>query len=314
MIIQGISKIEKYQFYLDKSIRATEKKARITRNSLKGTRAERSIRMEKGKIRDLAALTASDLESIEKAFPTIDNLPLFYQELIDVTIGKNKLKKSIAGLGWLRKRILTLGKEYSGKVAANPNKARKEFLGRLSSMFKKVKKDFDFLEESRKNIRNFPSFKTGLRTACIAGFPNVGKSTLLTKLTSATPEINVYPFTTKGLMVGYIGKKVQIIDTPGAFRQDVKKMNIIEKQAFLALKYLCSTIIFVIDSTESCGYTISQQEEMLEFILKKIQKETLIYLSKTDLPNNQKEEVRKKYSNFEVFENSIALKKRLKRG
>ena len=45
------------------------------------------------------------LEQYVKKFPSIDNLPLFYQDIIDIKLDKNKLKKStyfvILYLNWL---------------------------------------------------------------------------------------------------------------------------------------------------------------------------------------------------------------------
>lgn len=54
----------------------------------------------------------------------------------------------------------------------------------------------------------------------IVGFPNVGKSTLLTKLTSARPKIADYPFTTKSPHLGVMADKKRqrslvLADIPG---------------------------------------------------------------------------------------------------
>ncbi len=54
----------------------------------------------------------------------------------------------------------------------------------------------------------------------LVGFPNVGKSTLLSKLTSAHPKIANYPFTTKEPLLGVMTEKktkcsVVIADIPG---------------------------------------------------------------------------------------------------
>lgn len=44
----------------------------------------------------------------------------------------------------------------------------------------------------------------------IAGFPNVGKSTLLTHITDAEPQVANYPFTTKGIQIGHFEKNGSI--------------------------------------------------------------------------------------------------------
>lgn len=121
-----------------------------------------------------------------------------------------------------------------------------------------------------------------MTTVAIAGFPNVGKTTLLSKITSSTPEINSYAFTTKGLNLGYAkmkNLKIQFIDTPGTLNR-LNKMNSIEKQAHLAMKYVTDIIIYIFDLTES--YPLADQEKLFKRI-KEYDLPEIIYLSKTDL-------------------------------
>lgn len=53
----------------------------------------------------------------------------------------------------------------------------------------------------------------------LVGFPNAGKSTLISKLTNAHPKIASYPFTTKSPKVGVITyddyKRIRVADIPG---------------------------------------------------------------------------------------------------
>ena len=136
-------------------------------------------------------------------------------------------------------------------------------------------------------LSSSPAVIKQMPTVCIAGFPNVGKSTLLGKITTSKPEIKNYAFTTKTLNMGYMsaGKEdnVQVIDTPGTLARE-DKMNNIEKQAYLAIKYQADLIVYVFDPTDT--YPIEDQEALFE-LMKKYRKPIVVYLSKTDIATKQ---------------------------
>jgi len=317
MNFQTLLKVERPEFYLGKAFRESVRAASMKRKSkLKGVKMERSRTVELKKIETTSKILINDMSHIVKSFPSIDDLALFYQEMIDAVIGSKKLKISLASITWIKSKIKELSYVYLNQVRkANSiieiNKLRKEYYGRISSVLNRRKKDFVFLEDSRKKMRGFPAIKTNIPTICIAGYPNVGKSTLLTHLTPARPEINIYPFTTKGLMLGYIGKKLQIIDTPGTFGESIKKMNYIEQQAFLALKYLAEKIIFVFDLSESCGYTIKEQEKLFKIMQKHFSgKKLVIFFSKNDLLKEELlQEYKKKYNKFNSYSDPQILRR-----
>lgn len=61
-----------------------------------------------------------------------------------------------------------------------------------------------YLEQVRQHLSRLPSIDPNTRTLLITGFPNVGKSSFINKLTRADVEVQPYPFTTKSLFIGHM--------------------------------------------------------------------------------------------------------------
>lgn len=55
------------------------------------------------------------------------------------------------------------------------------------------------------------------------------------------------------------GCRWQVIDTPGILDRPLEERNIIEMQAITALAHLHCAVLYFIDISEQCGYTIAQQ-------------------------------------------------------
>ena len=85
--------------------------------------------------------------------------------------------------------------------------------------------------------------------AGLLGFPNAGKSSLLTVLSSATPKIASYPFTTLNPMVGTLvyddWAKIAIADVPGIIEGAAKGVGL--GLAFLKHLERSKVLVYVID-------------------------------------------------------------------
>lgn len=228
------------------------------------------------------------LSTLIQKYPDFDSLSEFYVQLLRATVDYAMLKKSLGALQWYVRRVQSLSKQTSRLIKTSTNAAHvgrhlNQYYGRISSMMKQIKDELSFLHRARQAMRTYPSIKDEF-TVCIAGFPNVGKSTMLTQLTSATPEINNYAFTTKTLNIGYRelhALKIQYVDTPGTLARE-EKQNVVEKQASMALRYAAHVVMYVFDLTESCGYTVEEQLKLFKQ-LKRMAKPMCAYLSKQDL-------------------------------
>jgi len=242
-----------------------------------------------------ATILVATLDEYVQGFPSFNQLPLFYQDLINIQISLDDIRKSLGAVNWAKQtcqRILNSQipmLKKSGEIDFIQSK-QKEIYGRISSVIKQINTNLVLLKEVTLLIKTFPSVDDR-PTIVIAGYPNVGKSSLLRALSHAKPQIAQYPFTTKEIHVGHIKRKVrydiqsyQIIDTPGLLdRADITR-NKIEQQALAAVQHLADIILFILDPSESCGYALADQLQLLEHIQATFSSATCIIIeSKCDV-------------------------------
>lgn len=230
----------------------------------------------------LAKVTASGdivvtaLKGYVDAFPRLDKEEDFLPELIDIVIGIDRYKKALGAVNWCATKTEKLKNDTLKSIRRSKDPEviealRRSFYGRLNSYVDRISDDLDFLQDAKNKFRKLPAVDPGLPTIVVAGFPNVGKSNLVTVLSTAEPEIAPYPFTTKGIIVGHIQddwRRYQIIDTPGLLDREFDQRNAIEKQAVLALRYLTDVMLFIIDPSETCGFSREVQEKLLSTVEK----------------------------------------------
>ena len=84
----------------------------------------------------------------------------------------------------------------------------------------------------------------------------------MNKLTRAEVDVQPYAFTTKSLFVGHMDYNYlrwQVIDTPGVLDHPLEQRNTIEMQSITALAHLRACVLFFMDLSEQCGYSVAEQ-------------------------------------------------------
>ncbi len=124
----------------------------------------------------------------------------------------------------------------------------------------------------------------------LVGYPNAGKTTLLSQISNAKPKIASYPFTTltPNLGVAYVDdKKLTIADIPGI-------IDGAHKGKGLGLEFLrhierTHLLIFVLDVTrDPAGDYNTLRNEIREYNPRILEKPSIVVLNKIDLVGNYK--------------------------
>ena len=227
---------------------------------------------ERDRIRIAGQTLAKRLRDIVARFPDLDSLHPFYRELADVLVGVDELRKALGALVKAARIIESLRRTYLAKLrraetVRQMDLLRREAYGRMASVVKRISGYLDFLGRAVSQLARLPDIDPEAPTIVVAGYANVGKSSLVRAVSSAKPDVASYPFTTKSIVVGHrdtpLGR-VQIIDTPGLLDRPLSERNRIELQAILALKHLARVIVFLLDPTSTCGYPLESQLRLLD--------------------------------------------------
>lgn len=139
----------------------------------------------------------------------------------------------------------------------------------MATIVKRLKDSLLYLDQVRQHLGRLPAIDPNTRTLVICGYPNVGKSSFLRSVTRADVDVQPYAFTTKSLFVGHFDYKYlrfQAIDTPGILDHPLEEMNTIEMQSITAIAHLRSAILYFMDLSEQCGYSVKDQIKLFRSI------------------------------------------------
>jgi len=261
----------------------------------------RAARAGRGKIREVTdrkeleesmLLTSSNiitdnLRNIAGDWPSLDRMTEFYRELTDIMVGIDRLRMSLGSLDWAASKVKELSRKYVGIMRKSPDPVlvRKQAYGRISSIVYDIDGDLRFLNDARNKLKGLPDVRDE-PTIVVAGYPNVGKSSFVSDVTGARPEIARYPFTTKSVTIGHFTfkrKRYQVIDTPGLLDRPLEERNDIERQAISALRHVGNVALFIIDPSGTCGYTLEEQYNLLKEVREFIHMPVLVAANKVDI-------------------------------
>jgi len=234
------------------------------------------------------------LSFLKKRIKKLDvKLSDFEKSIIESEIDYEKIKKEAGGMQKSIEIIEKLFKEFKKRMKQTKDKKTrvklmKSFYGRVSSVIKRL--SFEETEKFFISVKRLPKIKK-MPTLIIMGFPNVGKSEIMKRMCNTRVKTAPYPFTTKKLLVGFMNegrKEVQVIDTPGILDRPFEKMKSSEKKAIIALKKITNKILFVIDPSETCGYSLEEQEKLLKRIKSSLNADIITVATKKDIPHEKK--------------------------
>ncbi|KAJ2974589.1 hypothetical protein NQ176_g5975 [Zarea fungicola] len=212
--------------------------------------------------------------SILETFPRLQDIHPFHKDLLNTLYDADHFRIALGQLSTAKHLIETISRDYVrllkyGQSLFQCKQLKRAALGRMATLVKRLKDPLMYLDQVRQHLGRLPSIDPNTRTLVICGYPNVGKSSFLRAITRADVDVQPYAFTTKSLFVGHFDYKYlrfQAIDTPGILDHPLEEMNTIEMQSITAIAHLRSAIMYFMDLSEQCGYSVSAQIQLFKSI------------------------------------------------
>ncbi|KAF2662387.1 nucleolar GTP-binding protein-like protein [Lophiostoma macrostomum CBS 122681] len=207
------------------------------------------------------------LSATIEAFPRLQDIHPFHRDLLNTLYDADHFRIALGQLSTAKSLIEAVARDYVrllkyGQSLFQCKQLKRAALGRMATICKRLKDPLVYLEQVRQHLGRLPSIDPNTRTLVICGYPNVGKSSFLKNISRADVDIQPYAFTTKSLFVGHFDYKMlrfQAIDTPGILDHPLEEMNTIEHQSICAIAHLRASILYFMDLSEQCGYSVSAQ-------------------------------------------------------
>lgn len=244
------------------------------------------------KVKFTAETFSEKLGAILEGFPRLQDIHPFHKDLFNTLYDADHFRIALGTLSTAKRLIETVARDYVrllkyAQSLFQCKSLKRAALGRMATICKRLKDPLVYLEQVRQHLGRLPSIDPNTRTLLICGYPNVGKSSFLKSVTRADVDVQPYAFTTKSLFVGHFDYKYlrfQAIDTPGILDHPLEEMNTIEMQSITAIAHLRSAVLYFMDLSEQCGYSVTAQMALFTSIKPLFSnKLVFIVINKTDV-------------------------------
>ena len=213
-------------------------------------------------------------------------------------------------------------KEIEAEMArTQKNKNTSFHLGQLKAKLAKLKRELLTPSSSGGGGGSgFDVARTGVASVGFIGFPSVGKSTLMSRLTGQHSEVAAYEFTTLTTVPGqvlYNGAAIQMLDLPGIIQgaKDGKGRG----RQVIAVAKTCHLIFIVLDvnkpltdkkviEQELEGFGIRINKSPPNIVFKKKDKGGLAITSTVPLTHIDHEEIRAVMNEYKISSADIAIR------
>lgn len=214
------------------------------------------------------------LSLILDGFPRLQDIHPFHRDLLNTLYDADHFRIALGQLSTAKHLIEVVSRDYVrllkyAQSLFQCKQLKRAALGRMATICRRLKDPLLYLDQVRQHLGRLPSIDPNTRTLLICGYPNVGKSSFLKSVTRADVDVQPYAFTTKSLFVGHFDYKYlrfQAIDTPGILDHPLEEMNTIEMQSITAIAHLRSAILYFMDLSEQCGYSVQAQIQLFNSI------------------------------------------------
>ncbi|KIM29411.1 hypothetical protein M408DRAFT_22781 [Serendipita vermifera MAFF 305830] len=215
-------------------------------------------------------------------------------------------------------------KEIEDEMArTQKNKATSYHLGLLKAKLAKLRRELLTPSGGGGGGAGGPGFdvaRTGIASVGFVGFPSVGKSTLMSKLTGTHSEVAAYEFTTLTSVPGTLrlhGSPIQIIDLPGIIEgaKDGKGRG----RQVIAVARTCNLIFIVLDvlkplvdkrilEDELEGFGIRLNKKPPNVTVRKKEKGGIAITNTVPLTNIDQDEIKAVLSEYKLANCDVAIR------